>query len=68
MSWYPSHSPVPLANDNIGLTLNHGVLSFSSLFSSLPPCSVVRMLVRRSWSLAGGGLVCVWGGGEGGAS
>ena len=35
MSWYPSHSPVPLANDNIGLTLSVFSLSRLSFFLSL---------------------------------
>ena len=64
MSWYPSHSPVPLANDNIGLTLS--VFSLSRpLFSllSLLCCSDAReALVGLG---GGGGGLCggVCGGG-----
>ena len=65
MSWYPSYSPVPLANDNIGLTLS--VFSLSRpLFSllSLLCCSDAREALVGLGGKGGACVcVCVCGGG-----
>ena len=59
MSWYPSHSPVPLANDNIGLTLSVFSLSRLSFFLSLLALLFGCSLGARGAWRGGGGVLCV---------